>query len=305
MNGISKKAKQSSHFMPRNLTTKYMELNDFKIVRRWCEKENWNPGLHDIFIYYQLGKDDHSLFFENNRPISAISLVKYSPVFFTIGSFIVKENYRKKGYGAATWKKALSRLDNHPDATVLLYAVKKQINRYKKHGFQAQYTNKRWNLTFKTRSLLTHSPYLKKITITLVKEISAYDKHVFSCSRARIFTELCRHPGIEGFVFKADNVIQGYGIIRPCLTGYRIGPLIADSPEIAQCLLTKLLSVSGSEPTIIDIPDCNPQGEQLMKSVGAARDKDYDTIAMIKGEVPPEYKGNISKNYGIFSLEIG
>ena len=43
-----------------------------------------------------------------------------------------------------------------------------------------------------------------------------------------------KHPLVS--IFKIDNKLQGYGVIRKCYQGYKIGPLFADNAKIAETL---------------------------------------------------------------------
>ena len=124
-------------------------------------------------------------------------------------------------------------------------------------------------------------------------------------SRENILLEALSYPDTKGLFFQDDNKIKGYGLIRPCISGFRIGPLLADNLEVARCILMELLEYSGSKNVIIDIPGINKDGQTLMIEFNATHDEQFDTIAMLKSGSFIKYKPDMRKNYGIFSLEIG
>jgi GNAT superfamily N-acetyltransferase len=282
-----------------------MNYEDFKIVRTWCIQEGWNLGLYDASIYFKTDQDGHFLFFDKKKPVGSISLVKHDDHLFTLGPYIVDREYRGQGYGAVIWEKAMARLDSYPDARVLLYAIDAQMRRYQKEGFNPLYKNHRWNLNPQHHLLSKPKMPCSPLTLELIAKITEYDKIIFTASREKTIQEALTYPEIKGFVIQKDNCITAFGLIRPCLKGYRVGPLFADTQEMAHSLLVNLLKQAGSENVLIDMPNRNKEGEALMIEFNATRDEQHDTIAMVKGTLVPEYERNLRKNYGIFSLEIG
>ena len=282
-----------------------MKIDDFELVRGWCINEGWNIGLHDKLAYYKADTEGHLIHLENNIPIGSISLIKHTNNFFTIGPFIVKSDYRTKGYGTKIWNRALMRLNGNVEATILLYAVPTQMNYYKRLGFTQQFINQRWQLTTPHNFPLSEKFKCEKITDRLLTKVSQYDKTVFSASREIIFANILNQPDVKGFLIQDDNNVRGFGIVRPCVTGFKIGPLVAETFDIAQCLFAALANSVEKGPIIMDIPDINKQGEKLMTYFGLSRITNNDTIAMTKGQLVPNFTGNFSKHYAIFSLEIG
>ncbi len=282
-----------------------MEQNHVEIVRQWCINEGWNLGLHDAKIYLQIDPNGHFILFDKEEPIGSISLVRHRDDFFTIGPFIVKPEYREKGHGVFIWDKAMSRLNDLLNPSILLYAVEAQVNRYRNLGFNMQHKNLKWELNQKAYKAAKPTVPCTFLTPDVINIISEYDKHIFTASREKIITELLTYPDINGFFVWADNKIKGYGLIRPCILGNRIGPLFADSKEIAKSIIGALLQHSGAENVVIDMPESNKEGVLLMTELEAKHNQKSDTIAMVKGQLSPEYNHNIGKNFGIFSLEIG
>lgn len=292
------------HLKHSELTMLQMSYEDFKIVRNWCVDENWDLGLYDFNIYYNIDPYAHIIFFDDKKLVGSISITKYDDDLFSLGPFIISKEYRGKGYSKAIWNKAImSRMANYPKASILLYSVIKQVNLYKQHGFKSQYKNIRWNL--RRQKHLTITNKCDPLTSELISKICKYDREIFSASREKILLTALRYPDIKGLFFQDDNIIKGYGLIRPCISGFRVGPLLADNLEVARCILVELLEYSGSKNVIIDIPDTNEDGQALMIEFNANRDEQFDTIAMLKSGSFIKYKPDMRKNYGIFSLEIG
>ena len=287
------------------LTMRHMSKDDFDIVRNWCVDEEWNIGLYDTQIYYHLDPTGHLIFLKNNEPIGSISLLKHDNNFFTLGPFIVTQACRGKGHGAKIWEKAFYRLKENEEAVILLYAVSKQVSRYAALGFISQFINQRWQLNTKNKLNTPQHFNCERITPPLIKKTSIYDQQFFSSSREIIFTTILNQVSVKGFVIQVDNQIRGFGIIRPCINGYRIGPLIADTLDIAKCLFSTLVNSVTEKSIIVDMPEGNIQGKQLMEYFRLHQITKNNTVAMTKGPVTNEFVRNFNRHYAIFSLEIG
>jgi len=287
------------------LSKKQMNIEDFMVVQSWCMKEGWNVGKYDNTFYYQIDPKGHFLFFKEQNPIGSMSLVKHSNQFFTIGPFIVIESERGIGYGSQIWQQVITRLNNYPDANVLLYAVPQQIARYQEEGFKPCQNHLRWVINSPLFSSEKDQHQVYPVSLKSLNRIFEFDQNIFGYCRKNTLTSVLSHPQINGYYVEADNTIVGYGLIRPCIHGYRIGPLYANNADIAKLLLMKLVAIAGRENIILDIPEMNVTGQKLMLSLGAKRDISCDTMMMVKGNLSSEFEFNIEKNYGLFSLEIG
>ncbi len=95
--------------------------------------------------------------------------------------------------------------------------------------------------------------------------------------------------------------LAGYGVIRKCRSGFKIGPLFADTPELAEALFLSLKS--GIEPTetfYLDTPEVNRAAVALaqrhnMKAV-------FETARMYTGENPDT---PLNRLFGVTSFELG
>ena len=96
---------------------------------------------------------------------------------------------------------------------------------------------------------------------------------------------------------------HGFGRIRPCLLqkgdGWRIGPLMADRPELLKILLKKLID---DHPglIIIDSPGLNNSASELFKELGFRYES--ETFRMYRGSQPPVSMNDV---YGLACLELG
>lgn len=292
----------------KKITVSIMQPNDFKKINQWCIDEGWNIGLQDSEIYYKIDPIGHYIAKnnDNNKSIASISLIKHSKNFFTLGPFIVCKSYRKQGIGNLIFNMAMDRMtQENPDASILLCAVLKQVDRYKKTGFLPVFNIQRWYIDSSQVIFPCISNQYTEITDKLMTAISQYDQNHYFTNRELLFKELLLKKDTKGLVFIDDNVIKGFGFIRPCVHGFRIGVLVSETLEISKSLISGLLLFAKNNPVFIDVPDSNPNAINCMNFFHAVRMPQEDTTMMIKGTGYFRDPIQLDKHYGLFSLEIG
>ncbi len=130
----------SNNYIIRNMSQE--EVNSIAI--KWAAEEGWNPGLYDASRFYAADPSGFFVGLLDNEPISCISAVAYGNTFGFIGFYIVKPEYRGKGYGLEIWHTAMTYLNSR---NIGLDGVIEQQENYKKSGFKLAYSNIRYEGT--------------------------------------------------------------------------------------------------------------------------------------------------------------
>ena len=89
-------------------------------------------------------------------------------------------------------------------------------------------------------------------------------------------------------------------MIRPCRKGYKIGPLIADDPEVAARLLNALTAAVGGGEVFIDVPQPNRAAVGLARDIWIA--PVFETARMYTG---PIRELQLDRIYGVTTFELG
>ena len=100
--------------------------------------------------------------------------------------------------------------------------------------------------------------------------------------------------------FVEDENLKGYGMIRSCREGHKIGPLFADNPAVAEFLFDQLSARVEGEPLWLDIPENNPDAIALANRHGMS--EVFGCARMYFGNTPDLPWQNI---YGITTFELG
>lgn len=133
------------------------------------------------------------------------------------------------------------------------------------------------------------------------EKIADYDRKFFPADRKSFIKNWLKMPQSFSFAFIEEDQIKGYGVIRKCRTGYKIGPLFAETTDIAEKLFLKLSSsVEKNTPIYLDVPEVNSEGMKLTEKYGMK--KVFGTARMYTGEFP---NLPIDKIYGVTTFELG
>ncbi len=274
---------------------KTASFNQIKLMVEWAKNEGWNPGISDAKIFQLV---DHSGFFIgylDDTPVSVISTVKYNPEFSFLGFYITHPDFRNQGYGYKIWQHALQYSGN---TNCGLDGVVAQQENYQKSGFKLAYRNIRFCLennsigNFKSANLINN----KDIPLGKLLE---YDAKYFPAPRAFwLSVWIMEH---EGMSIIEDGQIKGFGVIRPCNNGYKIGPLFAEKKEYAMKIFQGLCSLAKiGKPVFLDIPEPNMEAIQLVEEFKMS--PVFETARMYNRRIPDI---NLKKIFGVTSFELG
>jgi len=177
-------------------------------------------------------------------------------------------------------------------------AVLEQLANYERYGFVAAYRNIRYvGLPPESEPA---SCELVKATEVELSAVADYDASNFFGRRSDFLRQWIAPVDRRSLVaINAAGAIVGFGVIRPSDGIDRVGPLFADSQEIARELLIGLGEGSTREVGI-DVPLPNSAGVDLVKSLGFA--PGFETARVYRGEDP---RLPLDRIFGVTSLELG
>lgn len=282
--------------MDKNYNVRKMTRKDLNTAVEWAAKEGWNPGLYDADCFFQIDKNGFFMGFLNNEPIVCISAVSYDKDFGFLGFYICKPKHRNQGYGIQVWNKAISYLNTQ---NIGLDGVVEQQENYKKSGFKLAYNNARYQ--FKSKKFVNNNSGIVVVSNLSFDELVTYDRQFFPADRTAFLNCWIRQPESVVLASKINNQIKGYGMIRKCRTGYKIGPLFSENLRVADNLFQSLVSsIPENTPVFLDIPEINPGAVKLVKKYSMK--KSFSTARMYT-KTPPKLP--IERIYGITTFEVG
>ena len=283
---------------PADLSIRVLSREEMKIVLDWAANEGWNPGLHDGECFHAADPEGFLLGERAGTPISSISVVTYPENFAFLGFYIVRPEFRGRGYGLKTWRAGLRRLAGFK---VGLDGVIGQQRNYTKSGFILAWRNIRYAGTAPGHMPAPRTKgHIVPMTGVLFSDLEAYDRRHFPAPRPTFLHLWITRPGTTARAWIRDGRIAGYGVIRPCRNGFKIGPLFADDEATAEALFVALASKAGSSPLSIDVPEPNLPAVRLAELHGLK--PVFETARMYTGPAPDVPLRGV---FGLTSFELG
>jgi hypothetical protein len=277
-------------------TIRAMTRQEVDIAIDWAAAEGWNPGLYDADCFHAADPSGFLIGLLGDEPVATISVVKYGDSFGFLGFYIVKPEVRGKGYGIQIWNAGLALLEGR---TIGLDGVLDQQDNYKKSGFKLAYRNIRYQGT--GGGYFPNDSRIAPLSTLPLDEICAYDKPFFPDNRKPFLRCWIDQPQSAALGILRNRKLAGYGVLRICRSGYKVGPLFADSPEFAEHLFSALKAHAPEDaPIFLDTPEVNKAAVDLAK-----RHKMIvadETARMYKGKSPDL---PISRLFGVTTFELG
>jgi len=292
------------------ITICQMSEEDYNnVVRPWTILENWNPGCFDSQIYFSHPEGRFFYVLKKlNEIVAALLGYAYNSNHATVGCYIVKPGERGRGYGKQLWDCVLNSLCTRYH-NVRLYSVPALIAAYQKEGFILENSSiQHWQRVNGSPIAPFHSPNIQVATHQELLAICEYDQSIFPAQRHSLLKALLNLPESSVIYSRAPHsgLINGFGAIRLCEEGYRIGPLYADSPSIARELICKLLSSRRPDNMVfMDSHNYNQHAAKLLTNhFHFTHTKEKDCFPMYRG-APLPMTHNAHKHYGEMALDLG
>jgi hypothetical protein len=179
-----------------------------------------------------------------------------------------------------------------------LDGVVAQQDNYKKSGFQLAYANIRYGGTVAAPPRPPADVVaLDTIPFALVE---ADDATVFPAPRSAFLRAWIKTSGHVGRALLRDGKLAAWGVIRPCRTGRKIGPLVADDRAAAEAVVQALLATAGGGEVFLDVPAVNREAIALAEQLGLK--PVFETARMYTGPIPPL---RLDRVFGVTSFELG
>ncbi len=250
--------------MTENLVIRAMRRAELDVLVGWAAREGWNPGRYDADIFWESDPEGFIAAEIDGDLIGGGSIVSYQQQFGFMGFFIIKPEFRGRGLGTRLWfarrDKLLTRLNS--DAAIGMDGVFEMQPFYTRGGFEFSHREIRFEGIGQACSIPESLAPLTDVPFSAVLE---YDNAHFPAARPSFLKAWIMQPESRALGAMDGGQLRGYGVIRLCENGYKIGPLFADSPEIALDLFNGLSDHAASEAIFIDLPENNDAALQIVR----------------------------------------
>jgi len=266
----------------------------------WMREAGWNPGLHDAETFIAADPDGFLVGELDGQPIATVSGVRYDDAFGFIGCYLVAEAYRGRGYGMAIHEAARRHLEG---CTQGGDGVLENVEKYKRIGRVYAYRNARFEGIKPASQRVAAAPLLDARQVPW-EQIEALDRSCFPAPRTAFLKAWLNQPDAHALAVgdrAATGAVRGYGVIRRCFRGWKIGPLFARDAASAEALFLGLVDrIPAGDPYVLDIAEPNEAAKQLVSRYGLT--EVFATARMYTGPFP---QVRLDWIYGVTTFELG
>jgi hypothetical protein len=259
----------------------------------WAAAEGWNPGLADSGPFLAEDGQGFLMGWLGDQPVASISVIRYGTGFGFLGFYIVVPEHRGQGHGIALWRAGMARLEGR---VVGLDGVIDQQTNYARSDYVLAHRNIRYGGVVAVEA--PDDPRLRGAGD--LDALIGFDRAFFPAPRERFLRAWLTEPGHVVRALVEDGALTGYGVLRPCREGSKIGPLFAASKDDADLLFRALAAQAPPGPVFLDPPEPNAAALRLAERYGLAAS--FETARMYRCPAP---ELSLMHIFGITSFELG
>jgi GNAT superfamily N-acetyltransferase len=290
--------------MSNELVIRNMNRSEVDELVEWAAQEGWNPGLHDAELFWATDPDAFIAADLDGELIGGGAITSYNAEFGFMGFFIVRPEFRGRGFGNALWHarrdRLLARL--RPGSSIGLDGVFEMQEYYAKGGFVFSHRDMRFCTDIPEHSSAARVDDEAIVPLTSVPfdQVLEYDRTCFPASRSTFLKGWISQPDALALGCRRDGKLSGYGVVRRCREGCKIGPLFADDVRAAEALFTRLADFATGGSLFLDVPENNSAAiglahqHRMVEVFGCAR--------MYLGPIPVLAHEHV---FGVTTFELG
>jgi len=258
-------------------------------------KEGWNPGLYDGVAFFQSDPEGFFLAEYNGGMTGGISVVRYAGSLAVIGNHFVLPPFRGKGIGRKLWEHALEAAG---DRIIRVNGLPEGKEFYESYGFRSIGNVIRYGGSIFAEGRISDDIYSAHDID--FRRLAAFDAGFFGVSRASFIRSWIETPAMVCLCLLKEGELRGWGCMRRCRKGWRLGPVFAHSYDFAEELLRHFAMQTIAESVYIEVAEANVQAIRLAFAMGMTPWE--ARLKLYKGEQDTE---PIDQIFGFTTVDIG
>lgn len=268
-----------------------------------ADAEGWFPGYHDDEAFWACDPEAFIAAELNGEIIGGGAITAYGDEYGFMGLFIMQPEIRRQGLGTQLWQARRDRLIARlkPGAVIGMDGVFEMADWYAKGGFVFSHRNLRYERAWPAD--FTAAPTAEQIVPLAdvpFEALTEYDRTCFPGPREAFLQAWISLPERKALGLVRDGQLAGYGVIRRCGKGCKIGPLFADDAAGAEALFQSLAEFAAGDTLILDAPENQSGAQALVKRHGLS--ETFGCARMYLGGVPDMAHERV---FGVTTFELG
>jgi len=253
--------------LPDQLSMRPADLADLPQIAELRESIGW--GAQDWALKAVLEPPDARCLVVvdgGDRIVGVGSGIAYGALGF-VGNMMVGDNDRRRGIGSAILTSVIDFLDGRGVARLELYATPEGRPLYAGHGFESIGPSTTARVP-RGLTVAADDIELADGRPAVLDELVAYDAPRFGGNRRALLGPMLEDAERPLIMARHDRQLVGYGWVRP--DGERVGPLIADTPDIAAAIVGEAFErLPSTDELSLKLPPDNREGAVRLAELGA------------------------------------
>ncbi len=290
----------SSELINEPVIYRTMSSKDIPGGLRLCRQSRWNQLAEDWTELFALAPQGGRVALLKDEIVGSIITLNYENRFTWIGMLLVDPACRGKGVGSELFSLSLrvfpglspQRLDATPQGRPV----------YQRFGFQDEYELMRMQLPAGRRHMPMDTRWsVRSIAAGDLSAVFPWDHQVFGADRKHLLEWAFQQAPEYAWIVEEEGNLRGYCFGRHGHHFEQVGPVVADSSEIAILLLSSALSARPDCSFIVDVPCRHGQLRNWLKEIGFADQRPFTRMFLGENRFP----GNPENLFAIFGPEFG
>jgi ribosomal protein S18 acetylase RimI-like enzyme len=248
----------------KDFQIRLMTVDDIDFADSLRATAGWNQTKPDWRRFIELAPQGCFVAEFNGFPAGTATTIRYENKIAWIGMVLVDPERRRHGIGRGLLLHCIEHLRASAVQCVKLDATPLGKKLYDTLGFVDEWTLTRWRGNITTTTNRDFDP-------VSISEIAKLDEDAFGANRSEFLRRLAADSKT---VFLND---VGFGMVRPGVRAFYLGPVIAQSPEAGLRLMEALLPAG---EIIIDIPDYNRAAMAWAQSKGFVAERELTRMRL-------------------------
>jgi ribosomal protein S18 acetylase RimI-like enzyme len=264
--------------------------------------EGWNPGVHDAEAFWAADREGLWVVEIDGMLVGGAAAVRHDDHVGAIGMFLVRPELRGSGIGRTVLRSLLDGLGRRlaPGAGISLDAPVGRESLAAQFGFRASHRIMRMSGTGTVSDRGAQSAALRNLAAVPAHDVIAYDATYIGAERPDFLRHWIKPAGGLGIAAVEGGRLVGMGAVRRCRSGLTVGPLFADSPELADSMLRALSAHAAGQPLHLDVPASNSAAVELAATHGLTERSAF--TRMVRGDIPTVPADEV---YGVTAVALG
>jgi predicted N-acetyltransferase YhbS len=269
-----------------------------------CRANRWNQVRRDWELFLQFSPRGCRVAVKNDQVVGTVTTMSYRGLegrdrFHWIGMVMVDSAERRKGIGARLLREAIDLLGDR--SAIRLDATPAGREVYRRLNFVDEYGLSRLESIGDGRAAWTEDTPARPMTVNDLTQVFEMDYEAFGADRGALLKQLFEASPEHSWVVRREGKIVGYTFGRVGHNFEHLGPVIAETGEIARQLVAACLRDRPSRPFILDVTRHDPAWTRWLESIGFREQRPY--VRMVRGE--NRYPGAPHKQFAILGPEFG